>query len=57
MAYTSSKSQATGYSDFYKNSSNTPDDSNNSDLTELSDEDKRKLAIKRRLSKMRKVGS
>lgn len=53
------KGRAQGYSDYYKNNSSAPDDEMSDTIiprgsnTELSAEDKRKLAIKRRLQKLR----
>lgn len=52
--------RATGYSDFYKNKDNTPGDNPDTeeemDITQMSPEDKKKMAIRKRLMRMRKVG-
>lgn len=51
------KGAATGYSDYYKNNSQTPDNTDDSDLTDNNIQTpsdmikKRKAAIKRRLAK------
>lgn len=55
------KGRATGYTDYYKNTSSTPGSNTDglaakpNDVTELSPEDQRKAAIRRRLQR-RKAG-
>lgn len=53
MATGYGKGPAKGYSDFLKNGSSDSDE--NVDITQLSPEDKKKLAIKKRLAKIRKA--
>ncbi len=62
MAY-SSKGRATGYTDFYKNNQNTPAARNNYSATnstdsdvEMSAQDRKKAALKKRLQSLRKAG-